>query len=292
MTYRLTRRTRVSRQLRHNLREQVTEALDHLASPTPSEDAIHQARKCVKRARAILHLLKEDLGSSFRRENDRLRAAAHSLSALRDADVNGETLHQLQRRHPSVLTAATVRAFARGLQARKRRTRAGAGALLGSARKALEQSRESAPGRVARAANRGAVRRGMMRGYRQARRAFEQIVPDSGASSFHLWRRRVKDHGYHVQLCEGLSSGARVRARLLKQLETLLGDEHNLTLLRNTILAPADSYGDARATALVLGCITRNQASLRSRALELGARLFSEAPAHFDRVVRGWWRPV
>jgi hypothetical protein len=232
------------------------------------------------------------LGSAFRRENDRLRAAAHSLSALRDADVNGETLRELQRRHPAVLTAATVRAFARGLQARKRQTRAGAGALLSAARKALEQARESAPGHVARAATRGAVRRGMMRGYRQARRAFGQIVPDSGAASFHLWRRRVKDHEYHIQLCAGLSSQARARARLLKQLETMLGDEHNFTLLRSTILASAESYGDARATALVLGCITRNQAGLRNRALELGARLFRESPAHFDKVVRGWWRPA
>ena len=292
MAYRLTRRTRVSRQLRYLIREQVTGALDCLESPEPSEEAIHEARKCVKRARAILHLLKGELGASFRRENERLRAASHSLSALRDADVNGETLRGLQRRHPAVLTAATVRAFARGLQARKRQTRAGAGALLSTARGALERSRESAPGRVARAANRGAVRRGMMRGYRQARRAFEQIVPDAGAASFHLWRRRVKDHQYHIQLCEGLSSKARGRARLLKQLETRLGDEHNLTLLRSTILDSAESYGDARATALILGCITRNQAALRSLALDLGARLFGESPAHFDSVVRVWWRPA
>lgn len=290
MSYRLTSRTRVSRQLGRIVRQQVWHALTHIESAAPSEAAIHEARKCVKRARAVLHLLREEMGPGYRRENGRLRTAAHSLAALRDADATAETLGALRRRYPTVLTGASMRVIARGLRARKRRTRARAGTWLSTAREALTQSSRSAPDKVARAAGGGPVRRGLLRGYRRARNAFGQVTMDSGASAFHLLRRRVKDHGYHVELCEGLSAQARSRVRDLRQLETWLGDDHNLALLRRTILAAPGRYGDARSTAMVLGCILRYQSALRSRALRLGARLFSERPAHFQGVVKGWWK--
>jgi CHAD domain-containing protein len=289
MAYRLTSRRRVSHQLGHITRQQVHHALQHLEPAAPSEAAIHEARRCVKRARAVLRLLEGAMRPAYRRENDRLRTAAHSLSALRDADANEETLAVLQRRYPKLLNGATGRTIARGLRARKRRTRAQAGTLLRTARVALTQSLKSAPDRVAQAAGGGAVRRGLLRGYRRARNASEEVTMDSGASIFHRLRRRVKDHEDQVRLCEGFASQARSRIRALKQLETWLGDDHNLTLLRRTILAGPSEYGSARATTLVLGCILRYQSLLRTRALRLGARLFRERPAHFQGVVKGWW---
>jgi hypothetical protein len=108
-------------------------------------------------------------------------------------------------------------------------------------------------------------------------------------SAFHMWRRRVKDHWYHIRLLEGINAKALRRARRLKRLETWLGDDHNLVLLRTTMLNEAAQFGRDRTTALVLGCIATHQATLRRRALRLGHRLFARRSKVFRRSVDSWW---
>jgi hypothetical protein len=128
----------------------------------------------------------------------------------------------------------------------------------------------------------------MLRGYTRARKALKDLGLDSDTARFHLWRRRLKDHWYQARLFEGLHPTPRSRARALKQLEKLLGDDHNLSMLRGIILAAPERYGDARSTALVLGCITKSQTMLRTRALKLGHRVFEERPQEFKRGVAKW----
>jgi hypothetical protein len=106
----------------------------------------------------------------------------------------------------------------------------------------------------------------------------KQLDIDSDAAQFHLWRRRVKDHWYHMRLMAARHPTARSRARRLKELERWLGSEHNLAILRTTILAAPAQFGDARTTDLVLGCIIKYQKWLRERALKLGRRLLARQP--------------
>jgi hypothetical protein len=111
-------------------------------------------------------------------------------------------------------------------------------------------------------------------------------TPDDAV--FHAWRRRLKDHWYQVRLLEGLSQAARRRAQALKRLETWLGDDHNLVLLRGTILDRPESFGDEKTTAVVLGCAAKYQASLRRRAVKAGERAFARKPRAFRKTVDRW----
>jgi hypothetical protein len=129
----------------------------------------------------------------------------------------------------------------------------------------------------------------MTRGYRRARKAMVRVQRNPEDAGFHAWRRRVKDHWYQVRLLEGLTPAAHARARRLKRLETLLGNDHNLVLLRTTILNTRARFGRDRATVLVLGCIATYQATLRGRALRLGHRLFSRRPKVFRKSVDHWY---
>jgi hypothetical protein len=56
------------------------------------------------------------------------------------------------------------------------------------------------------------------------------IRANSDDARFHTWRRRVKDHWYHMRLLEHLNATAHARARRLTRLEAWLGDDHNLVL--------------------------------------------------------------
>ena len=288
MAFQLKRRGSIARQLRRLVCKEFRRALQELAHSKPGEEAIHEARKSVKKIRAVLHLLHDDLGSDYRMENRRLRRVAHRLSSLRDVDANAETLRALHGRYRNVVTPAITRTVARGLGARKRQARAGAGRLAVLATNELRRARKSTPDRIRRVGRSGAVRTGITRGYRRARQVMKSLSAESDATQFHLWRRRVKDHWYHMRLIAARHATARSRVRSVGKLEDWLGDDHNLAILRTTILAAPDRFGDARTTAVVLGCITRYQTWLRERALKLGRRLLAEKPGPFGESITAW----
>jgi hypothetical protein len=122
------------------------------------------------------------------------------------------------------------------------------------------------------------------------RRELRELRIDSGTARFHLWRRRLKDHCYQLRLFEELHFTPRARADALNRLEEWLGEDHNLAILRGILLAAPGRYGSARDTTLVLGCITKRQATLRRKTIALGRRMFADRPQDFERAVRVWWR--
>jgi hypothetical protein len=93
-----------------------------------------------------------------------------------------------------------------------------------------------------------------------------------------------------MRLLESLKAHTQVRIRRLKQLETWLGDDHNLVVLRATILDAPARFGDERTTAVVLGCVAKYQTTLRRRALKRGDQLFASTPSAFRKRIDTWWR--
>src|SRR4051794_37864127 len=76
MAFRLKRAERVGKGVKRIVRRQVGEALQGLQK-TPSEDeTVHEARKHFKKVRAVLRLVRDEVGDKvYRRENARFRDA-------------------------------------------------------------------------------------------------------------------------------------------------------------------------------------------------------------------------
>jgi hypothetical protein len=70
------RRGPISKQLRRLVRKELSSALDELNGPAPDQDAIHEARKNIKKVRAVLRVVKNPLGADYRVKDQRLRSAA------------------------------------------------------------------------------------------------------------------------------------------------------------------------------------------------------------------------
>lgn len=289
MGYRISLKQPLARQLSGIVREELDTALESLAGDEPDAGAIHEARKCVKRLRAVLRLVEAELGPEGEKFTTQLRTAAHALAAMREADANLETLALLQKSYPSVITGAAAAAARRGLEGREHASRTNAGEALQLARGALEQVKLSAPERVNRVARFRVVREGAVQAYRRTRRVLRRLSIDASDAAFHLWRRRLKDHYYHMLLFERIHSAPRARARALNRLEECLGDDHNLALLSDLILASPRRYGTAQHTALLLGFIATEQRRLRLLALAQGKEAFGWRPAEFAEALEGWW---
>jgi CHAD domain-containing protein len=97
MAYRLSIDDDVASSVRACAREQLADAVRWLERA--DEDpvvAVHEARKDIKKTRALLRLVRPTIGKRvYRRENDALREIGLALSGMRDADVLVQTTSSL-----------------------------------------------------------------------------------------------------------------------------------------------------------------------------------------------------
>lgn len=105
MAFELKVNERVSDGITRNVKNQIEKALRYLGAKaeasgeTASEkDAIGEVRKCFKRVRAALRLVREELGDDLcHEENWFFRDAARPLTQVRDAVVLAETADRLRQ---------------------------------------------------------------------------------------------------------------------------------------------------------------------------------------------------
>jgi len=97
MSYELKSDEKLSDGLRRIVRKQIDKALENLRPTVRSKDvAIHEARVCIKKIRAILLLSKHSVGNDiFDLEDTAYRDAAKALSGVRDSAAMLEILEQL-----------------------------------------------------------------------------------------------------------------------------------------------------------------------------------------------------
>src|SRR5262245_42840711 len=246
MAFRLEGRGQVAKQLECIVGDELAAARDALTEMGTSEDGIHDARTSLKKTRAVLRLLRAPLGDDYEKENDRLRGVAHALSSLRDADATLEVLERLHSEHPTAITPVVVRTVRRGLRGRKRRAHGRAETVVAWARGMLDRTKKKTAARIGGVGHFPNVRLGVVRGYREARRAMPDLGVDDTAPAFHEWRKRVKTLWYQLRLLEELHRGASARVRTLKRLEGWLGEDHDLALLHAIVREGGERYGDAR----------------------------------------------
>src|SRR5688572_6380134 len=101
-TFKLKRKESSRDGIRRVAHERVAHASDLLRDEDADPvEAIHEARKDMKKLRSTLKLVRPVVGEkAYRRENDRFRDAARGLSDVRDAQVRAETVEALVERFP------------------------------------------------------------------------------------------------------------------------------------------------------------------------------------------------
>src|SRR5262245_7028292 len=120
MAYRL----RPHETVEHGLRRLVRKELDNVRARLrrggrPSDEAIHEARKRIKKVRSIVRLFRADGGHGVRKAWKQLRKVNGLLSRLRDAAATLEILATLRKRFPAIID--------RGIYLRTRRPLLAAG---------------------------------------------------------------------------------------------------------------------------------------------------------------------
>ncbi len=258
------------------------------AGEVEAGEAIHGARKDLKKLRTLLRLLRRELPKDvYAAEYRRYRKAGRLLSPLRDAEVKLETLEILAASAPDLPTSA-VESWRRILE----RDREAAGDTVS------DRAAEAEAARLVEAGRAGiddwdvrdswkAIGPGLDRAYRRGRRQMRAARDGGGEEAWHEWRKRAKDLWYAYLLLAGAWPGAlEATAEEAHRLSEMLGDHHDLALLRGDL---HERRLGSEGTRQLEEAIEERQGQLARQALDLGGRLYAERPKDFARRLRRYW---
>jgi CHAD domain-containing protein len=266
-------------------RGRIDHALDELEGRTDStpEEAVHEARKDMKKLRAVVRLVRTEIGDDvYRRENACFRDAGQELSGVRDADVMLATLSKLEQEIPADAEGDLRQA----LEAHKLRTAAG---TRGQAAVQVAEILNTARRRIGRwpldEDNFDAVAGGLERIYRRGRKDFRKARAEPTTENLHEWRKRVKDLWYHLTILR--TAWPPVMDALADEahgLSEYVGEDHDLAVL----LLWTEEHAPASAAAITAP-VERRREELQAAAFEIGARLYADKPKVFMRRLARWW---
>ena len=279
-------------EVRRVARGRLDHALEELrgGSDSTREEAVHEARKDMKKLRALLRLVRGELGDRvYRAENACFRDTARELSGVRDADVMLATLGDLEERYGELPGAASR--LRPALVAHRFRTSAGSLHPARAAIDALGEARDRVADWPLGTDGFEAFEEGLGRIYRQGRRDFHAARKSPSAERMHEWRKRTKDVWYHLQLLQ--DSWRPVISALADEAHELSdrqGDEHDLTVLREWAHRHASALNGAEPVLRGFDVILANrQRELQQEAFEYGARIYADKPSVFVGRLEGWW---
>lgn len=253
---------------------------------------VHSVRKRGKRVRALLRLVRPQLGNEYRRANVAVRDAGRALAPIREAHALLGTFDALVAGSGPDRVDDGLLGVRAGLAQRAREATARmntdepvveeAMALLGSIRDGVDD--------WAIGDGFGALAPGLEATYRRGRDGFRSVVLEPSPETLHEWRKGAKQFWHQTQLLAPSAPSALGPAEVsLHALADTLGDDHDLVGLVDLVRADPDTFGGLREVEAAVDLGDRRRADLERRALALGARLYAEKPkALVDRMARYW----
>jgi CHAD domain-containing protein len=281
--YRLEEGEPLSKAVGRIARGRIDHALDELRGKTDStpEEAVHGARKDMKKLRALLRLVRGELGEQrFARENACFRDSARELAGARDADVMLGTLDSLE------LPGGLGWELRKVIQADRERDGAGGDRdeATRDAVSILKEGRKRVGDWPLEDDSFDTLAGGLERTYRRGRRDFKAARTEPSVEALHEWRKRVKDLWYHQTLLRPLWPPVMTAVGdEAHELSDRLGDDHDLAVLGDWFREHTEPDPDLQAA------IDRRRAELQRDAFALGARLYADKPSAYVRRLERLW---
>ncbi|HEX4566120.1 MAG TPA: CHAD domain-containing protein [Vicinamibacterales bacterium] len=293
MAFRLKVDEPVPRALRRLAAKQLKDARDRLRGASrASDEAIHEARKSLKKARAIVQVIDADAGRHLGGSRRALRAVNRTLSGLRDADAMLGIFERLRTRMPQLIGERTFARVRRRLAAGKRAAREKVerrddwkhmDRQLRALRKSAGRWRQAHRGF-------GALERGMRDAHRRGRKALARARKRQRAEDFHEWRKAMKALWYQLRLLGGRSRRIGRDAAALHRAEMLLGDEHNVVVLCGVLTGDRLVCRTAEDAHRVRLAGDRYQCEMRTRALQAARSVYAPKSGAYVRLIEREWK--
>ena len=298
MSYRIKAHESVSKGIKRIATEQIEKAISELSATDELgvDEAVHQARKRLKKTRAVVRLVRDSLGKkSYRRENARFRDLGRNLASLRDGKVQIETLNNLTR-HFADIAPETFTDMRRELEVNYRQEYQQVlnENILISVKNQLKDAKDAIADWTIEANDWSAINKSLKRVYKQGYKELDQSRSKPTAENLHEWRKRVKYLRYQLKILSQIWS--EIMTEWVDQTHDLsdyLGEDHDLAVLKELVLSQPARFEREATLETFTALIDRRRQELQSAAIFLGKRIYTEKPRDFtDRLGNYWqvWR--
>ena len=272
--------------------EQVDKALENLRTTRNKDEAVHDARVCVKKIRAVLRMIQDSLGNKiFEEEDIAYRDVARHLSKMRDSKAMLEILDKLTAHFSDQLAVTAFDEIRLRLQRSKSEQRRGVKTAMAQAAKSLRKARKRIKGWTKLEAKQS-LSQGLKRTYRSGLKSWKVANDKGSVDAFHEWRKHVKHLLYQTRILRPI--WGRIMKALTRELDALgelLSEHHDLALLRKTVTELFSKDNEVEIEAL-LGLIDQRRSELELQARQLGARIFAETPQAFVSRNEAYWKTL
>jgi CHAD domain-containing protein len=271
-------------------REQLDLTIERL-HVAPAEDgadeAVHDARKALKRLRALLRLSRGALDDRrYRHENVVFRDVGRALSGIRDARVTLDTLDSLTESYKHELREGIWANLRASLAAATEQSAAvepdhasDLTGVLSDARGRVDSwplPQDGGPESFAS---------GFARVYRRGRRAYKAASSKRDSGTLHELRKRAKDLWHAAQLLEPVCpTQMKELKRGAHRLSDLLGEDHDLAVLSEHVAHSPELVAGAELE-LLRALIHHRQEALRDQALVCAGELYRKKPKRLLEAV-------
>lgn len=259
--------------------QQIEMASDYVTDNKLDKDvAIHETRRCLKRLRAILRLLKKEVGETiYDRDNRYFRDLGQQLSKLRDTAVVQETFEELQKELSPALapkTWETIQKDLGGAKQNQKRVLRGVAAKLKIARAQVDNWPLKPEEHIA-------LHKALRKTYQKGCRAMDYAIDNPKAENFHEWRKQVNHLRHQLQILRTMK--IKVVKKPLKvghALAKALGLNNDLAVLTQQLLK-LEPTGRENELQKLRQLIQSKQAEYEAEAIRLGHRLYRKSSKSF-----------
>ncbi|MBN8949591.1 MULTISPECIES: CHAD domain-containing protein [unclassified Rhizobium] len=278
----------------HQLGRAMAELTDR---PQGLHEAVHAARKNVKRVRALYRLIAPIASEFQQRENQRLREMARTLSSVRDATALIEISHYLQATAASAEELQALTRVSDLLTARRDRLAEAETDLEDKAKAAVAtcaEAREAlkdASFDCGRRDTASLFQKSWRKNARKAIRALSECHADAAhAESFHDLRKRSQDYWMHHMLLRDVWPAAMHAKQLeAKALVDVLGRYLDMSILADVADREPHLFDRSDDHARLLEAIISRQQTAREEALDRARWIFADKPENEARTIRRLW---
>jgi CHAD domain-containing protein len=264
--------------------EKLDSAIAALESQGDRSQAIFEARKNMKRARSVLRLARPLIKDKIlKREDKRLSRAARRLSEARDAKAVLDIAARLEEIAGKEAERALFADLRRWLQARvELAERHLESEALEASLADLKASRDEIGSLSFKALPFDSLLGAARETYAEARKAMRSAFAKENAAEYHDWRKAAQHHWQQMRLLqEAWPVEDCGRIALVRDLAHLLGEHHDLSVLKDVILANAASCDRPGDYLRLAELIEARQSALLAEAAPFGEQIFAEKPKAF-----------
>lgn len=259
-------------------------AIEHIKilSKKDTHEAVHELRKRFKEIRALLRLVRDDLGEDvFKKENIFYRDLGREIDEIRDAKAYLEMIDLLKEKYEKKIYKNAFLHIEKQLQSNitSIEEKINLKSTLSSMKERLEKKAKEINDLPLKAEKFEDVMESLYRVYKRGYKALQKIEKEPTPENFHEWRKRAKYLRYQFEMLHPIWPGMmNFLENEYHKVSDITGHHHDLSNILNFL---SDSQVEPKEYDLFKALANDLRLELEAKAISIGEKLYAEKPEQF-----------